>query len=270
MCRRTGVTGGHGVKRTLDIVVSVIGLLLVMPVMLLVAGLVWCGDRQTPFYAPWRIGRGYTTFRMFKFRSMVPGADRSGVDSTRAGDPRITPVGGLLRRFKLDEIPQLVNVLRGEMSLVGPRPQVAREVRLYTQVERRLLDVRPGITDLSSVVFSDLAEILRSEPDADVAYNQLVRPGKSLLGLFYIDHRSLRMDLWLIALTAIAIVSRPLALRGVQRLLVGYGAPQLLVDLASRRHPLVPMPPPGSNRIVVSREAVSDSALLPPMGDEIT
>jgi hypothetical protein len=140
------------------------------------------------------------------------------------------------------------------MSLVGPRPNVKRETDLYTPIERRLLEVRPGITDFSSIVFSDEGEILKGRPDPDIAYNQLIRPGKSLLGLFYIDHRSFFVDLKLIALTAVAIASRRRALAGVQSMLRKLGADEQLLTIAAREQPLVPMPPPGATKIVTSRD----------------
>jgi lipopolysaccharide/colanic/teichoic acid biosynthesis glycosyltransferase len=114
---------------------------------------------------------------------MIKNADQSGVDSTGAADRRITPVGHFIRRYKLDEITQLWNVLKGDMSLVGPRPNVQRETDMYTGIERRLLSVKPGITDFSSIVFSDEGDILKDHADPDIAYNQLIRPGKSALGL---------------------------------------------------------------------------------------
>ena len=242
-------------KRALDVVGSVAGLIVTAPIVLPLVVLIWWRDYRSPLYTAPRVGKGGKLFRMFKLRSMVADADASGVDSTSATDDRITPIGHVIRRYKLDELPQLWNVLKGDMSLVGPRPQVERETRLYTAAERRLLSVRPGITDLASIVFSDLAQILKDQPDADIAYNQLVRPGKSLLGLFYIEHRSTMIDLELIALTALAVISRPMALAGVQRVLRRFGASERLVDLASRQRPLVPMPPPGGDRIVTSRDS---------------
>jgi lipopolysaccharide/colanic/teichoic acid biosynthesis glycosyltransferase len=251
------------VKRLLDVLFALVGLLLSLPVLLPLMVLIWWQDGHSPFYSSTRVGKGGLPFQMVKLRSMVNGADRSGVDSTRTGDPRVTPLGRFIRRYKLDELPQLWNVLTGAMSLVGPRPQVEREAALYTQPERQLLDVRPGVTDIASIVFSDLADILRDQRDVNIAYNQLVRPRKSRLGLFYVEHRSIRVDLTLIGLTALAIVSRRRALLGVERLLRRLGANQDLRDLAARKLPLVPMPPPGADRIVTSREiAVSHHGLI--------
>lgn len=240
-------------KRLFDIVVSFVGLVATAPVILPVMFLVWRQDGQSPFYVAPRVGRLDTPFQMIKLRSMVKNADGSGVDSTSAGDRRITPIGHFIRRYKLDELTQLWNVLKGDMSLVGPRPNVKRETDLYTPVERRLLEVAPGITDFSSIVFSDEGDILKDQADPDIAYNQLVRPGKSQLGLFYVDHRSLLVDVKLCVLTAVAIVSRPHALQGVQGLLRNLGAPESLVEMAGRQKPLVPQAPPGAQSIVTSR-----------------
>jgi lipopolysaccharide/colanic/teichoic acid biosynthesis glycosyltransferase len=241
------------IKRAFDLVVSVVALLAASPVILPVMFLVWRQDGFSPFYVAPRVGLGGRPFRMVKLRSMVKNADRSGVDSTGANDRRITPVGHFIRRYKLDEITQLWNVLAGDMSLVGPRPNVQRETDLYTLVERHLLDVKPGITDFSSIVFADESDILKDHADPDIAYNQLIRPGKSALGLFYVDHRSWLVDIRLCVLTAMAILSRDRALDGVARLLASLDAPRELVEIARRRRPLAPAPPPGASAIVTSR-----------------
>ena len=137
--------------------------MLASPVLLPVMFLVWWQDRHSPFYVASRVGLDQRPFRMVKLRSMRIGADKSGVDSTSAGDSRITPVGHFIRRYKLDELTQLWNVLIGDMSLVGPRPNVERETRLYTDLEQRLLTVKPGITDYASIVFADEGEILQGQ-----------------------------------------------------------------------------------------------------------
>ena len=168
-------------KRLMDILASFFGLLLTSPILLTFMFLVWRQDGHSPFYIAPRMGKDEKPFRMVKLRSMVKNADRSGVDSTAADDMRITRVGHLIRKFKLDELTQLLNVLKGDMSLVGPRPNVQRETDLYTDSENKLLSVRPGITDFSSIVFSDEGDILEGQEDPDIAYNQLIRPGKSRL-----------------------------------------------------------------------------------------
>ena len=240
-------------KRLVDILGALTGLVLASPVLLTVMLLVWLQDFRSPLYTPLRAGQGGRTFRMIKLRSMVMNADRKGGSSTAANDPRITPVGRFIRRCKLDELTQLWNVLVGDMSLVGPRPNLKEETDLYTSEERKLLSVRPGITDFSSIVFSDEGEILRGKPDPDLAYNQLIRPWKSRLGIFYVEKRSFAVDVKLIAFTLVALASRRHALDLVQRLLIRLGADKRLVRVASRSEELTPYPPPGAAEIVGSR-----------------
>lgn len=247
-------------QQVIDRILAGIGLIVLSPVLLPVIFLVWWQDRHSPFYVAERVGKNEQGFRMVKLRSMVINADKSGVDSTANNDRRITRVGHFIRKFKLDEIMQLYNVLKGDMALVGPRPNVRRETDLYTAQERRLLSVRPGITDLSSIVFSDEGSILEGQADPDIAYNQLIRPGKSLLGLFYIDRRSFVMDLRVIMLTVMAVLSRQRALVGVVAILQELGAPAALIDIAARDKPLVPTPPPGARSIVTNREGRVDQA----------
>lgn len=241
-------------KRLFDIVVALFVLVLASPILLSVMYLVWWQDKHSPFYIASRVGKGGVPFKMVKLRSMLVNAAKSGVDSTAADDGRITPVGHFIRRFKLDELSQLWNVFVGDMSLVGPRPNVKRETDLYTPMERRLLDVKPGITDFASIVFSDEGDILKGQQDPDIAYNQLIRPGKSMLGLFYIENRSLMIDIKLCLLTAMAILSRDRALAGVQNILQKLGAPQELLRIASRTELLIPIPPPGGAKVVTSRD----------------
>ena len=180
-------------------------------------------------------------------------ADKTGVDSTLADDPRITGIGHFIRKFKLDEFTQLWNVLKGDMSLVGPRPNVKRETDLYTDVEKELLDVKPGITDFSSIVFSDENDILKDSKDPDIDYNQLIRPWKSRLGLLYVEHRSFLLDCALVLLTVVALFSREKALWGVNRLLMLLDAPADAIRVSKRKDVLVPFPPPGLDSVVTSR-----------------
>jgi lipopolysaccharide/colanic/teichoic acid biosynthesis glycosyltransferase len=238
---------GAMVKRIFDLLFASLVLLAVSPIMLWALWRVWAFDRRDPLYRAPRVGRGNTDFTMIKIRSMSVGADKSGLASTSAVDARITPVGHVIRRWKLDELSQFWNVLIGDMSVIGPRPQIrVGGVDRYTSEEMRLVSVRPGITDLSSIVFSDEGDILADEPDADAAYEALIRPWKSRLGLFYIDHRTLLMDLQIAWLTALAIVDKPAALRGVDAILARHGASVDLRRAARRESPLEPAPPPGA------------------------
>lgn len=243
-------------KRVSDLALSVVGLIGAGPVLLPVMLAVWHQDHHSPFYVAPRVGLGENDFRMVKLRSMVVNAHSSGIDSTAATDSRITPVGHFIRRYKLDELTQLWNVLKGDMSLVGPRPNVRRETNMYTNEEKRLLAVKPGITDFASIVFADEGEILAHEEDPDIAFNQLIRPTKSRLGLFYIDHMSVRLDMRLLGMTVLALVSRKKALLAVSRTLAQLGAPADLVEISLRESPLRPAPPPGADHIVVTREAL--------------
>ena len=241
-------------KRGVDILLSLLGLILASPILIPVMFLVWKQDRHSPFYVAERMGKNEKPFKMVKLRSMIKNADAKGIDSTSANDMRITPVGHFIRSYKLDELTQLWNVLKGDMSLVGPRPNVKRETDLYTSQEKVLLSVKPGITDFASIVFSDEGEILADKADPDIAYNQLIRPGKSKLGLFYIQEKNLLIDFSLILFTALAIVSKQRALKAVAGLLKALRAPQELLDIASREKPLTPQPPPGATNIVRSRQ----------------
>ena len=228
-------------------------LLLFSPLLLVVTFMIWRHDHHTPFYIAPRVGKKEKPFQMVKFRSMIVDADKSGVDSTSASDSRITPIGHFVRKYKLDEITQLWNVLKGDMSLVGPRPNVKRETDLYTPVEKELLSIKPGITDISSIVFSDENEILKDSVDPDIDYNQLIRPWKSRLGLLYVKKRSFMLDIRLLILTAVAIGSRKTALNGIQRILKSVDAQESEIRVAARQEKLTPYPPPGSDTIVTKR-----------------
>ena len=240
------------IKRFLDIIVSLFGLIIFSPILLLVLFLIWKQDYHSPFYIAPRVGKGAKLFKMVKLRSMIVNADKSGVDSTSADDLRITPVGHFIRRYKLDEVAQLWNVLLGDMSLVGPRPNVKSETDVYTSQERKTLDVRPGITDFASIVFSDEGDILEGKKDPDLAYNQLIRPWKSRLGLVYIEHSSMWLDVQIIFYTIVAILSKASALNWVVKRLQLVKADAKLIQVSSRTEELLPFPPPGSDNIVGS------------------
>lgn len=196
-------------KRAMDVFAAAVALALSLPLWIAVALAIRADSPGPAFYRGTRVGRGGGTFRMWKFRTMAADADRRGVWSTAADDPRITRVGRFLRSTKLDELPQLINVLTGDMSIVGPRPQVPADVARYTAEERELLTVRPGMTDEASIRFRNEAEILRGHPDPDAAYDALIRPEKSRLGLAYVRSRSLRTDLRIVWNTARVILRLP-------------------------------------------------------------
>lgn len=184
-------------KRLLDLVVSGFGLLLLSPLFAVIAVAIKLETPGPVFYRGIRVGKYGKPFRIFKFRSMVQDADRLGADSTTENDARITRCGLFIRRFKLDEISQLINVLRGDMSLVGPRPEVQKFVDMYTEEEKQILSLRPGITDWASIRFHNEGEIIEKSgiEDADEAYTNLIRPEKLRLQLEYVRHHNLRVDL---------------------------------------------------------------------------
>lgn len=225
-------------KRLLDILLSAFGLLIAAPIILPVCVLIWLQDFHNPFYIAPRVGKDGKEFMMVKLRSMVVGADKTGVCSTAADDKRITKVGHFVRRWKLDEVPQLWNVLKGDMSMVGPRPNVRSEVALYTQEESELLKVSPGVTDIASIVFADEAEILRNSEDPDSVYNRLIRPWKASFGLTYVRHSSIGLYLHLLVLTAMALVRRRAALDSLANLLISLGCDTKLAMVARRKDPL--------------------------------
>lgn len=189
------------VKRCMDLFGSLAGLLLTAPILGVAAWCIYREDGPPVLYRGSRIGILGRPFAMLKLRTMRLHADQGGPSSTREDDARITQAGRVLRRWKLDEFPQLFNVLRGEMSLVGPRPQVQWAVDLYTQEERRLLSVRPGVTDFASIKFVNEGMILRGCTNPDLVYLRDIAPAKIRLGLLYVTTASLMTDIKIIWMT---------------------------------------------------------------------
>ena len=241
-------------KRTFDFVFSFLGLIIFSPIILFACLGIYFQDRHSPFYIAKRTGKNNTTFNMVKLRSMIINAEKSKVDSTASNDPRITKIGKIIRKLKLDELTQLYNVFIGEMSLVGPRPNVKRETDLYTKVEKNLLKVKPGITDFASIVFSDESDILKDVEDPDLVYNQLIRPWKSRLSLFCIKKQSLTIYFLSIIFTIISIFSREVSLILINKTLKKLNASRDLCRISLRKAELKPLPPPGSKEIVLTRE----------------
>jgi lipopolysaccharide/colanic/teichoic acid biosynthesis glycosyltransferase len=232
-------------KRALDIVVALAALVASSPLLAIAMLAIWAQDGGTPLYRGIRVGRGNRDFRMAKLRSMHLDASSRGGTSTSKSDTRVTAVGRIVRRWKIDELPQFWNVLVGEMSLVGPRPNTrAGGVDRYTPAELHLLDMPPGITDLSSIVFADEGDILDGAADPDAAYDAMIRPWKSRLGLLYVDRRDFATDLRLLWLTTLAIIARPAALRGVDAILARWNADPDLRRVCARSAPLPAARPP--------------------------
>lgn len=195
-------------KRIFDLVFSAVGLLLLLPIFLLIALLIKLDDHGSVFYGGLRVGRRGKTFRMLKFRTMVKNADKIGGPSTADDDPRLLKIGKLLRKYKLDEIPQLINVLRGEMSFVGPRPEVPFYVNMFTEEEKSILIVRPGITDWASLWNSDEGALLAGSLDPEKDYMEKIRPEKIRLQLKYVRERSFWVDMDILFKTAMKLIHR--------------------------------------------------------------
>lgn len=191
-------------KRLFDVGVATSGLLLLSPLLLVIAVLVKLSSPGPALYRAVRTGRNGASFQLLKFRTMVLGADRLGPGITSASDQRITPIGRILRRTKIDELPQLFNVLRGDMSLVGPRPEDPRYVALYTPEQRQVLSVRPGITSLASVAYRNESALL-SGPDWENVYVEQVMPAKLALDLDYARNPTLRKDISILLQTVRAL-----------------------------------------------------------------
>lgn len=190
----------HG-KRVFDFAASAIGLLVLSPWLLILALLVKLTSTGPVLYRQERVGRGGRIFRIAKLRSMFENADKHGPLITSAKDSRVTPVGRMLRRLKFDELPQLWNVVKGDMSLVGPRPEVPRYVEFYSAAQRRVLTVRPGITDPASLVYRNEEKVLATQPDPDAYYRNVVLIDKLNMNLEYLDNISFFYDLFLVLLT---------------------------------------------------------------------
>lgn len=193
------------IKRWFDLIVAAIALILLSPLLTILAWRIKSFDGGPVLYVGRRVGRAGIPFGMYKFRTMVLNADKVGGSSTPDDDPRITPVGKILRRYKLDELPQFLNVLKGDMSLVGPRPQVQWAVDLYTPEQKHVLSVPPGITDYATVHFPNEGEILKGSLDPDQDYMEKIHPEKMRLSLEYIRERSLFTDIRVLLATAASI-----------------------------------------------------------------
>ena len=176
--------------RLFDIFFSGVGLILLSPLFLLLYLLIRLESKGGGFYAQERIGKDGRPFKLYKFRSMRQGSDKKGLITVGGHDPRITRMGYFIRKYKLDELPQLWNVFIGDMSLVGPRPEVERYTRLYTEEQRRVLSVRPGITDWASIEYVDENTILGKAEDPDRAYVEIIMPDKIRYNMKYINHQT--------------------------------------------------------------------------------
>lgn len=194
-------------KRIFDVVASGLGLLALSPLFLILAVWIKCDSAGPVFYRQVRVGRNNKDFKLFKFRSMRVGSDKNGLITVGGNDPRITRSGYFIRKYKLDELPQLINVFIGDMSLVGPRPEVRKYVDMYTAEQMHVLDVRPGITDMASIRYRNENELLEQADDPDKYYVEVVMQDKLRLNLEYVERHSFFFDIRLIFQTFWTIIA---------------------------------------------------------------
>lgn len=195
-------------KRLFDILFSLIVLTIGLPFALIIALLILADSKGRVLYKQSRVGRNNVDFQLYKFRTMCTGADKGSLITVGGDDARITKVGRFLRKYKIDEFPQFLNILKGEMSIVGPRPEVRKYVNMYTPEQMRVLSVRPGLTDYASIRYVNENELLATSPDPEKTYIEEIMPDKLKLNLKYIDEQSVGTDLRIILMTLKAIVVR--------------------------------------------------------------
>ncbi|HJV17820.1 MAG TPA: sugar transferase [Bacillales bacterium] len=194
------------IKRLFDIVMSLIGIIILSPIFILISLLIKLDSKGPVMFKQIRVGRGERNFKILKFRTMVTDAEKKGKQITVGRDSRITRVGHFLRKSKLDEIPQLINVLKGDMSLVGPRPEVPKYTQYYNSNQRRIFEIRPGITDLASIKYRDENEILAQSDRPEETYIEEIMVDKLKLNLQYLSERSLLTDIKIIFMTLLKII----------------------------------------------------------------
>ena len=195
-------------KRIFDIVSCTLAVLLLLPFEIVIALCIVCGSKGGVFYRQTRIGLNGKDFKLLKFRTMRPNADQQGLLITVGNDQRITRIGKFLRKYKIDELPQLLNIIKGDMSVVGPRPEVRRYVDLYDERQRHVLTVRPGLTDYASLKYISESELLAKSDDPEKTYIEEIMPAKLELNLQYIDNQSFKEDLKLIFQTIASIFKK--------------------------------------------------------------
>lgn len=196
------------IKRTIDFLVALLGLIVLLPFFLIIGVWIKLDSSGPVFYFQERVGKNMKLFKLFKFRTMRVDADKLTAITVGARDPRITTAGYFLRKFKIDELPQLINVLTGEMSLVGPRPELEKFVKLYDPDQRKVISVKPGITDYASIEFRNENELLEGKPDPIDFYVREIMPVKLNLNLKYIENQSMWIDFKIIFKTVFLVIVR--------------------------------------------------------------
>ncbi|WP_026885798.1 sugar transferase [Clostridium beijerinckii] len=191
------------VKRIFDFICSTLGLIVLSPILIVIAIRIKTDSDGPVFFKQIRIGEKNKEFEILKFRTMVVDAEKLGRQITVGNDSRITKIGAFLRKYKLDELPQLINVFKGDMSLVGPRPEVPRYVKMYNEEQRRVLEVKPGITDLASIRYRDENDLLGEAENPDDFYINTIMPDKLALNLEYINKNNIFLDIYIILKTIV-------------------------------------------------------------------
>ena len=194
------------IKRLFDIIFSFFGLIFLFPLLIIIALLIKIESKGPVFYLQKRVGKHNKDFKIFKFRTMFIGSDKKGLLTLGDKDPRVTKTGYILRKYKLDEFPQLINVLIGNMSFVGPRPEVRKYINYYTKEDLMILSVKPGITDYASIEFRDEAELLKATNNPEKLYLESILPQKIALNKKYINSKNLFIDLNIIFKTILTII----------------------------------------------------------------
>ena len=193
-------------KRCVDLFFSILGMIVCLPLLLLFAFMIKLDSKGHVFYKQVRVGKGNRDFKILKFRTMKENSDSKGLLTIGTSDDRITNIGRFMRKYKIDELPQLINVIQGDMSIVGPRPEVRKYVDLYTKEQKRVLTVRPGLTDFASIRYLNENELLAQSKNPEKQYIEYIMPDKLKLNLDYIDQQSCWLDLKIIWQTLISIV----------------------------------------------------------------
>ena len=194
------------IKRIFDITASGLGIIVLSPILIVIALIIKKESDGPVFFKQIRVGEKGRNFETLKYRTMVVDAEKMGRQITVGNDNRITKIGGFLRKYKLDELPQLINVFKGDMSLVGPRPEVPRYVEMYNEEQRKVLDVKPGITDLASIRYRDENELLGTAEDPDDMYINTIMPDKLALNLEYINKSNVFFDIYIILKTIVKCI----------------------------------------------------------------
>jgi len=246
--------------RLLDILCGVVGLTISLPFIAIAAALIWLEDQHNPLYIAERIGAGGKPFKFIKLRSISRLAGVRPDEIITSRDNRVSALGHFIRASKLDELPQFWHVLRGDMSLVGPRASVSAIVDAFTEEEMRVLSIKPGITDLASIMFLNLGKVLEHSSDPKGDYDRLVRPWKSRLALLYVDNQSLSLALRTVWLTALAFIRHDRALQGVARIAEQHRAHPKLASIVRRELDLAPFPPPGAEKSAPTAHPVQAGA----------